>query len=737
MANSDIASTKAECDCVIEKLLSSPFSSLSYSQKLQIIQDGPPRPFLNITTQLKSCVRHFNTDLYKSVHWLCGCQKLNRLFCWSCLLFSADKNVWTKLGYNDLNNVHRTQKRHNNSVNHILCEKSLLLFGKNQRIELALNTQDIQSIARHNEKVKQNRQILRHLIGVTCLFGKLCLPFKGHSVSKNKGNFLEFINQIGRNDNVLKNHLDNSSAFRDVSPDIQNDLIYSVSEVITRKIKTEISKTNFVALILDETSELFTMSQLSTTFRYVNENGVVEERFVHFTNVSCDSKADALFQHSLQILRDFNCVNKLVAQSYDGATVMAGQHNDLQTQIQENCPSSTFIHCYAHKLNLVLSQSTSFIKPIKNFFDNLSSFSAFFANSTKRTQALDAHVINGISSIAPTRWNFQSRIVQTVKEYKKDLSSLFQVIIENQNQDWDQESIICSRGLLSLLNDFDFNFFLTVFSEIFPHSEKLFKVLQTKILDIDYCDKQIAEFKSYIQKMENEFNEFWNCMDILVSENQSPSKRIRLDSVPEEDEKLKTTYSRIYYEILNVINLNINQRFGEISKLRFLNLLDSTQFNSYAQHFPDELLYCLLGTYGTFFDADRLKSELIVIYSDIDSKKGGVCELYQYILSLRLDSVFPEVSKLCCLILTIPTTSCIAKNSVSYLNRIKTYLRNSQNQETSALALINIENTLLENMRMSPTFEDTVVNVFAEQNTNQRIELKFKPRLEDISYLDI
>ncbi|WP_209391471.1 hAT transposon family protein, partial [Chryseobacterium sp. RR2-3-20] len=210
-----------------------------------------------------------------------------------------------------------------------------------------------------------------------------------------------------------------------------------------------------------------------------------------------------------------------------------------------------------------------------------------------------------------------------------------------------------------------------------------------------------------------------------VLENQPPSKRMRLDSIPEEDKK--STYARLFYEVLDVIILNISQRFSEISKLQFLNLLDSTQFTLFVKCFPDELFSSLVDTYGPFFDANCVKSEISAIYSDTDMKKSTVFELHQYLMSLQLSSVFPESSKLCRLILTIPATSSSAERSFSYLKRIKTYLRNSQKQDKlSALALINIESALLEDMRSSPRFEETVIDVFAGQNKNRRIDLHFK-----------
>jgi hypothetical protein len=83
------------CDnhCVIEKLLQTPFSSLSYNDKLKIIQEGAPKSNVNLHTQIRTCTRHFNTSLYEAIPRLCWCDKRNKLFCWPFLLFSTEKHV--------------------------------------------------------------------------------------------------------------------------------------------------------------------------------------------------------------------------------------------------------------------------------------------------------------------------------------------------------------------------------------------------------------------------------------------------------------------------------------------------------------------------------------------------------------------------------------------------------------------------------------------------------------------
>jgi hypothetical protein len=99
---------------------------------------------------------------------------------------------------------------------------------------------------------------------------------------------------------IPHNHLESSTVFRGSSPDIQNELKCCISELMTMKIKKEISKTNFVSLIPDEASDVMMKCQLSSVLRYVTADGNVEERFLCFTDMSSDHSANSLFNLMLR-----------------------------------------------------------------------------------------------------------------------------------------------------------------------------------------------------------------------------------------------------------------------------------------------------------------------------------------------------------------------------------------------------------------------------------------------------
>ena len=94
-------------------------------------------------------------------------------------------------------------------------------------------------------------------------------------------------------------------------------------------------------------------------------------------------------------------------------------------------------------------------------------------------------------------------------------------------------------------------------------------------------------------------------------------------------------------------------------------------------------------------------------------------------VSLGLTDVFHDAYKFTQLIITVPVSSTLVKQSFSTLKRIKNYLRNSQGQYwLSSQALLGIEKEFLSDLRRDDTFNDNFIDIFAQKN--RRIELVYK-----------
>ncbi|XP_042235849.1 zinc finger MYM-type protein 1-like isoform X2 [Homarus americanus] len=661
--------------------------------------------------------------MYMINDWLAGCSSAQRVYCWACLLFSNDKNVWNTYGYNDLSNVHKAVKKHSLSESHLKAVISEKTFGK-ARIDYMLSDQKRVRDNQHNQLVKRNREIMKRYIDTVCYLAKTEQAFRGHdeaTSSVNKGNYVEFIDVLSKYDGQLRGFLDNATTFSGLSNLIQNDLIESVSYVMLDEIKKEIQHAKFISVMLEEATDITNLCQLSYVFRYSLDNKVYE-RFLGFENVSQDRTAEALYTFVTNLMQKYECESKIVAQTYDGAAVMAGELNGLQSRVKGKYPTALFIHCFAHRLNLVLSQAMAKISKCKVFFMTLNGLSAFFSKSTKRTHALNQEMTTRkLPKVSATRWNYASRLVETVFECKESLIAVFEKMRDPESE-WDQESYNRAGGFLSSMTDFNFCFLLNLFASFFPLSDTLFDILQAKIHDVGYCVKKVNDFRLALEQKREEFENIWettkNCDHINENEPRFKRQKGNVD--------VKTSFSRLYVEIYDTILNQVNIRFANLDSLRFLELLHSPSFCEFTKfgQFPELAFQSLKCSYDNFFDFLSLKSQLRVVYMSEEFKDKTITEILSFIKLNDLEKAYNEVARLCELILTVPATTASVERSFSALKRIKTYSRNFQGQERlQSLALLSIEKEVLHNLQSKPEFYTKVTDHFARKP--RRIPLNY------------
>jgi protein-tyrosine phosphatase len=108
-------------------------------------------------------------------------------------------------------------------------------------------------------------------------------------------------------------------------------------------------------------------------------------------------------------------------------------------------------------------------------FSSLSGISTFFSQSPQRLSVLDC-VSKRIPRGSITRWNFNSRVINTVYENINDLKICFKELQESKNIPTDQ----AASGLLHMLNDKHFLFWLSFFHHIMPHVDLLYDQLQRR-----------------------------------------------------------------------------------------------------------------------------------------------------------------------------------------------------------------------------------------------------------------
>jgi len=66
--------------------------------------------------------------------------------------------------------------------------------------------------------------------------------------------------------------------------------------------------------------------------------------------------------HCLKCIHPRQNAIRIIAQSYDGASVMLGHINGVQLKIKDFYPCAMYTHCMAHRPNLVVADTCKNIK---------------------------------------------------------------------------------------------------------------------------------------------------------------------------------------------------------------------------------------------------------------------------------------------------------------------------------------------------------------------------------------
>lgn len=695
------------------------FSELSVEEKLKIKENGRPLPDMKIQFQGnsrgKQYVRKFHREIYSRNRWICGCKIKNSFFCFPCILFGGDSK-WTKSGVNDL--VHLTDriKTHDNSKQHILNEMHLALLGTTN-IQAQLDGAYWVNIQRHNAHVTKNRHILSKIIDCIKFCGAFELALHGHD-SKNPGVFLGLINFASEIDKTLQEHLQSDTVFKGTSKDIQNDLLNCMLDVYYEEIKKEIASAPFVAVMADETTDVSSKFQMSIILRYVKNANPVE-RFWGFLCPS-DPDAQALTDGILSVIDPLIDQNfdKLVGQSYDGAAAVGAKDKEIQANIKAKYPNAHFVHCYAHQLDVIMAQASSQCNQVRLFFSNIQDVPDFFSNSPERVALLDAIVGGKIARSVPTWWDFESRVVNVVFEYREELIECMEAIEEGKLG----TNIILINQAMSIkrmLQDGRFIFWLTFFQYIMPHVDVLFEELQRRKVDPVELKNAVECFTASMNKIkETKISEVKEEVEESVSlelEDQIPKRR-RTEAEHENNRAAAL-------EVCDVIIDVAKERFAFSGHLVAASLFFSEKFSEYNMDFPERELTTAVAAYS-MLDKQRLKTELSVIYMREEYKSiTGATSLLNFLISNSLEDALREVKKLLEIIVTVPMITTEAERTFSTLNRIKTFLRNSMSQDRlTALAVLSIESEFVKTI---PSFNEKVMDNFANK-TNHRMDLLYK-----------
>jgi len=73
-------------------------------------------------------------------------------------------------------------------------------------------------------------------------------------------------------------------------------------------------------------------------------------------------------------------INKCRGQGNDGDSVISEVYSGVQKRIKDKVPNASYIHCCAHNLYLVISDSAIYSQKVETFFNTIQAINNFYNN---------------------------------------------------------------------------------------------------------------------------------------------------------------------------------------------------------------------------------------------------------------------------------------------------------------------------------------------------------------------
>jgi hypothetical protein len=604
--------------------------------------------------------------------------------------------------------------------------------------------------SQHNEIVQRNRRAIEALIRICVLCGKQDLPLRGqieNDDSRNSGNFLELLKLLraqNTDTDELFAKLPRNANY--LSHESQNEILGVTNTILTDHIVKDIKHSGMFSIIVDEARDASCTEQMSICIRYVKD-GCVQEHFLRFIDVH-ELNATSLSSTIIDFLRTLGLDLKFcVSQCYDGASVMSGHLNGVQVHVRDSCKSPClYIHCHAHRLNLVLVDVCSDIMCISDSLALMEAIYCFFSVSTLRHDVfkqVQEHAnipVLLLPQQSDTRWICKQKGIFIFKNRFDYIVLALSHFSTFSNKGKERVEAV---GLLHQMKSFSFVFVLYLLDCILPMLTITSKYMQSKDADVTSIMTLVESNVQLLMDMRNdqshlklvtEVSEFCKSRDISIvkhSREKQPPRLFRYFVVlstsgshgSRDTEVLADSnvppFRREMFEILDKMTAELRRRFEE-NKVEIVACSTihpgSANFLNYTTMMPLAQQYSYLG-----ISLPQLENQLRVVrkmLEDIDNVSSPD-DLNTLLLPMKC--AFPDLLKFIQLVLTIPVSSAQAERTFSCLKRVKTYLRSTMlQQRLNNLCMLSIERELADSCLLKNL--TAVVNKFAETG-NRRLNL--------------
>ena len=582
------------------------------------------------------------------------------------------------------------------------------------------------------KRQQTNRLALTAIIDVIRYLGESGSAFRGHRDEKVSSNVWRLMGVIQRYNPIIKEYFSDDSDVKFLSPKIQNEILSIISDNILRTLLTKVNTQSrgvldkskpIFSLIIDETSDVSNVEQVSVCIRYCTDNYQSDEIFLGFY---ATAKTDAAsLKHIVNdVFQRYGfTVSQLRGQAYDGGSNMAGRISGLQKRIADENSKALYFHCAGHQLSLVCQDACSENPFAGQVISTMNAIVNYVRDSPKRWSAYNQLVsvanftTHQIRPFCPTRWVMRLAAIDAIVENYKSLLDFLLQSSEDMLLSAHQRSLAFSH--LETLETFRTFYFLKLLQHLFSTIQPVHAKCQGRDTTSGEMQKYIAFLVEILSK--DAASEKNSKLFFLQIKQQAICLNIDLPTLPRRfrshtEKDLDEFYGQAYTNLLSSAAKSLSQRYSSraltmADKLRRL-LDDPIMSNSEIQE--------VSAFYSPDWSAPGLSRERLQWFARCSS--NSVQPSVENLRSAMVTSpvfadIAPNLHVVLVTYIVLPISSCEAERSFSMLRRLKTYLRATQTQKRlNNLAIINSHQTIAETVDLQKILEEFTDRYQARRN---------------------
>ena len=521
-----------------------------------------------------------------------------------------------------------------------------------------------------------------------------------------------------------------------------------MASVVRDQIIDEIKESVYFSVMADESKDISKKEQISLVLRFYSHKQI-NECFMEFKPAS-GLDAMSLANSILESFQSYglDVASSLVGQGYDGASVMSGCNAGVQQRIREHAPLAHYVHCYAHRLNLILVDCCKSVAEVRDFFALLERLYVFVSGSSMHLKWIEmqnrmfpGEPVRQLQKLSDTRWACRVIACRNIRDRLGALKQL----LEEISDDRDSDRAVEARGLLAQL-DFKFVLVLHFACKFLGMIQILSAHLQSPDVDLgravsllDALREELQDLRNNVETAEELFSAAEKqCADIEISITFTAARGRRRRQLPdrlqsdsafvetsvghrEEISNRDVFRIEIILPVIDCLMSELNRRFSDqacaiMQGIQALNpsgdcFLNIAKLDQFAKQYDSDLddFHHELHQLDRMLQRNKAKEESSPLHTLLD--------LVRFLEPFA--EAFHETFRLAKIAIILPASSASCERSFSTMKLIKTYLRNSMgDRRLSNLALLSVESTRTQNLDLN-----IVVDEFDARHKNRNINL--------------